>query len=121
MTMRLVVVDDNQSFRELLRLALDLDPELEVIGEAATGVEGIDRIIDLRPDAVVLDQVLPDISGTQVADAVHRALPELTIVIASSLDADTLREPARRAGVRSVLPKSTPPLEIARELKRVAR
>jgi CheY-like chemotaxis protein len=74
-----VVVDDEADLRMLLRVQLQQE-HFDVIGEAADGVEALDRCSDLTPDAVVLDLHMPGMGGTEVARHLRAADPSLVIV-----------------------------------------
>lgn len=71
-TIRVLVVDDSPSTRTMLREALSMEADIEVIGEAGTGHEAIERSGALRPDVVLMDVRMPDIDGVQAARTVMR-------------------------------------------------
>src|SRR3954454_8425526 len=118
MPVRLVLVDDSGGYREMLALAFGLDPEIEEVGEAGNGKEGIVTVLSAGADAVVLDQHLPDVLGTEVATALHRELPDLVIVIVSSAVLGEFMAAAVDAGAAAVLDKGISPAELAEEIKR---
>jgi DNA-binding NarL/FixJ family response regulator len=98
-----LVVDDDASYRAVVRINLELDPRLRVVGEASDGAEAIELCETLRPDVVVLDLDMPYIGGAAAADAISEICPDSRIVILTA--ADDVR-PARRDGRRLVLRKS---------------
>lgn len=88
MTIRTLLVDDAQDVRALLRIALRARGGFEVVGEAATGTEAAELAGRLRPDVVVLDLELPDLSPRGLLAEVRRQSPDSRIVIFSGSDAD---------------------------------
>jgi two-component system LytT family response regulator len=81
--MRVVVVDDEEPGRDVLRARLGLVPDIEIIGEASDGIEAVELITSLRPDLVFLDIRMPGMSGLEVLRAVSRTyLPQVVFVTA---------------------------------------
>src|SRR5215813_11505132 len=78
-----VIVDDHPSFRSSARMLLESDG-LEVVGEAATGEEGVDVALELRPDLVLLDVNLPDIDGFEVATRITADPTPPSVILTSS-------------------------------------
>lgn len=83
---RVLIVDDFQPFREMLRFIFALDDELEVVGEAATGLDGAAAAGELQPDVVILDCILPDVSGAEAAERIHHADPHARILACSVME-----------------------------------
>src|SRR5437879_1185089 len=81
---RVLVVDDKSDIRRLLVTRLSLDPDLCVVGEAANGVEAIDRVRELAPEVVVLDLQMPVMSGEEVIPIVRSLEPRSRIVVFSA-------------------------------------
>ncbi|MFL6656504.1 MAG: response regulator transcription factor [Massilia sp.] len=81
---RVVLIDDNDVTRGVLRLALPFD--IEVVGEAASGRSGLDACLRLKPDIVFLDILMPDMGGLEILPAIKDALPmtEVLMVTASN-------------------------------------
>jgi DNA-binding NarL/FixJ family response regulator len=79
-TVTIVLVEDNQIFRETLELLLGLRGDLEVVGSVGSGQEAVGVCEGLRPDVVVVDYRMPGLSGAQTAEAVLRVLPETRVV-----------------------------------------
>ena len=83
MATRLVIAEDQRLIRELLSALLAREPELNVVGEAATGKEAVELTSRLRPDLLVLDIGLPDIDGAEVAGILKNALPAPKLLVLS--------------------------------------
>lgn len=100
-----LIVDDNEDMRSLVRLLIDLHPELEVTAEADDGTSALEAWRRVRPDVVVLDQQLPGGEGLDVAEIMLLEDPTTAIVLFSAyLDDDALAR-ADRLGVRACLSK----------------
>src|SRR3954468_16518013 len=85
---RVLVADDDPLTRPLLRLAVDRDAALELVGEAADGTEALALAHALAPDAVVLDISMPGLDGLAVAAKVRPVLPHCVIVLFSAGDGE---------------------------------
>lgn len=102
---RIVVADDHAVVREGIRRVLDDDPDVSVVGEASTGAEALSVIEECRPDVVLLDLGMPDITGLEVARRLRRAGPRPRILVLSMHDDDEYVLRAVRAGVDGYLLK----------------
>jgi DNA-binding NarL/FixJ family response regulator len=79
--LRVLIVDDRPEVRVLVRTHLRLTREVEIVGEAGTGDEAVRMTRDLRPEAVVLDLKLPDVSGRDLCTLVQEASPESRVIV----------------------------------------
>jgi two-component system, NarL family, response regulator LiaR len=77
---RIVLVEDNQIFRETLELLLGLRGDLEIVGSVGTGQEAVDVCAEVRPDVVVVDYRMPGLSGAQTTEAVMQVSPGTRVV-----------------------------------------
>ena len=77
---RVVVVEDNEVFREALELLLGLRDDMEVVASVADGIDAAGAAAELRPDVVVMDYRLPGMDGVQATRAVLAAYPETSVV-----------------------------------------
>ena len=102
-----VLIEDEDEIRDVLRVLFDLDDRFRVVAEAADGLRGIAAVTAHQPDVVVLDMQLPGATGAEVIRAAHEASPGTRIVIFSSFpDPFTLLE-VLRMGADSYLDKAT--------------
>ncbi len=86
---RVLIADDNEEIRDLIRYGLEIDGRFHVVGEAPNGERAIRMAADLRPDAVVLDVAMPVMSGLDALPLIRRALDgQVVAVILSALDRD---------------------------------
>ena len=116
---RILVVDDHFVVRIGLQTSLNLDPDFRVVAEASTGTQAIALYRQLRPDVVLLDLRLPDLSGIQATTAIRGEFPEARVIIISSFDAPEEIYHAFQAGARGYLLKDVLGEEIHRAIRAV--
>jgi DNA-binding NarL/FixJ family response regulator len=87
-TARVLLADDHELVRRLLRRAITAQPGLELVGEAADGSEAIELARELVPDVVVLDLAMPVMDGLEVAGALRSQMPACAILVFSDQDAE---------------------------------
>ena len=102
MSSTVVIVDDSEPFRRSARGLLELDG-YDVIGEAADGASGLDLVSRLRPDVVLLDIALPDMSGLEIAERLAPAPSH--VVLVSSRDPADFGARIRRSGAAGFISK----------------
>lgn len=85
---RVVLIDDHTVLRDGLKLLLSLEPDIQVVGEAGSGNEGIAVAEDLAPNVVVTDVGLPDVDGVIVTRRLREALPEARVLVLTVHDED---------------------------------
>jgi DNA-binding NarL/FixJ family response regulator len=105
---RVFIVDDQQMFREGVRRRLEQEPDICIIGEAASGKEALAQVQKTNPTIVILDIRLPDISGIEVARRIRDQWPELKILMLSGYDLDQYISAAARVGIQGYLLKDAP-------------
>jgi NarL family two-component system response regulator LiaR len=120
MSIRLLIVDDHGVVREGLRMYLALDPELEVVGEAANGAEALHLAHELTPDVVLMDLLMPVMDGIAATEAIRRELPEVEVIALTSVLEDSAVYGAMRAGAIGYLLKDTKADELCRAIKAAA-
>ena len=102
---RIVLVDDSEVVRMGLRSLLGIDPTLEIVGEAANVASGVQTCLRLRPDVALLDIRLPDGTGFDVCRQILKELPNVRVLILTSVADDTLVDEAIRDGAHGYLLK----------------
>ncbi|BCL81174.1 DNA-binding response regulator [Ktedonobacteria bacterium brp13] len=120
MTIRIVVVDDHSIVREGLRLFLGLDPELEIVGEAANGVEAVEQARTLQPDVILMDLLMPVMDGIAAITAIRREFPEMEVLALTSVLERGSVVQAIRAGAIGYLLKDTQAHELRKAIKAAA-
>jgi DNA-binding NarL/FixJ family response regulator len=103
--LRILLVDDNESFLEALALLLSDDPRLEVVGRAGNGGEAVVLANALAPDVVLIDIEMPVVDGIEATARIRTTDPAAFIVVLTSSDREIDRLRARRAGASAYLQK----------------
>jgi DNA-binding NarL/FixJ family response regulator len=98
MTVRTLLVDDNKTFLAAVRNFLLMVPDIEIVGEAHDGWSAVEMSRKLNPDLVLLDIVMPEMNGLEVAQALNDSLPPPRIVFLSMHDSESYRTAARELG-----------------------
>jgi len=109
---RTVLVDDHEVARRALRSVLRANPDIEVVGEATEGKEALRIVGELRPDIVLLDIGLPDISGIEVAPGIRTASPDSRIIFVSQHISIPMAKDALRGGAYGYVVKSDAGLDL---------
>ncbi|MEO8285344.1 MAG: response regulator transcription factor [Chloroflexota bacterium] len=95
---RLLIVDDHALYRKGLRSMFELEPDIEVVGEASDGLEAIDRVESLHPDVVLMDINMPGMDGMQATRRLADSYPGILIITLTMFKGDEHLREARRAG-----------------------
>lgn len=95
---RLVIAEDQRLLRQSLRLLLDREPDLQVVGEAADGAEAFNVVTAVNPDLVLMDVDMPRLDGVTATKLIKGCLPEVKILMLSVHDDDTRIVAAVQAG-----------------------
>jgi DNA-binding NarL/FixJ family response regulator len=107
MTIRVLIADDHSVVRQGLRMFLDLETDIELIGEAKNGLEAVDLAHRLKPDVVLMDLLMPKMDGVTAIKAIRQELPDTEIVALTSVLEDQAIFDAIRVGAISYLLKDT--------------
>ena len=121
MTIRIGICDDVAAYRRLLSIALGIEPDLEVVGEAATGEEAVELVRATLPDVLLLDVAMPDVDGLEALPRIRAASPETAVIFVSGFTNDDLRMRALAGGAFRYLVKGVTPQEIAQSVREAAR
>jgi NarL family two-component system response regulator LiaR len=117
---RILIADDHEIVRQGLRAFLDLDPALDVVGDAANGTQAVRLAHRLRPDVVLMDLVMPELDGIAATEAIRRELPDTHVVVLTSMLEDASVSGAVRAGAIGYLLKDTSAPELRQAIKAAA-
>jgi DNA-binding NarL/FixJ family response regulator len=121
-TVRVAVVDDHALIRGSFRVLINLEPDLTVVGEAATGDEAVELIARERPDVVLMDIRMPGMDGIEATRRIVAAGTEPTsrVLILTTFDLDEYVYGALRAGASGFLLKDAPPAELLTAIRIIA-
>lgn len=117
---RVLVVDDHTIVRSGIRHVLESEVEFEVVGEAGSGSEAISLAASLRPDVVVLDISMPDLSGLEVAARLRSSGSTRVLILSMHNNAEYVLESVR-AGAHGYLLKDTAATELRNAIRTVCR
>ncbi len=115
----MLLVDDHAILREGIRYLLSASGEVEVIGEAQDGVEALDMVEKLKPDAVLMDIAMPRMNGIEATKELKKRHPDLPVLILSMYDSEEYVLPILRAGAAGYVLKRAAAQELVSALKAV--
>jgi DNA-binding NarL/FixJ family response regulator len=107
MSVRVLIVDDQDPFRAVARDVVEAAGDFEVVGEAASGEESVDLAQRLRPDLVLMDVNLPGIDGTEATRRILAEQPHVVVFLVSTYEPAEYEPKAAECGAAAYIPKST--------------
>jgi len=113
-----VLADDRAEMRQIVRMALELEGAFEIVGEAESGLEAIDVARRQQPDLVLLDVLMPGMSGLDALPQITMAAPEAKVVILTAVGAAALR-PQECAAAAATFDKAIGPGRLVEELNQL--
>ena len=120
MSVRVLIVDDQALVRAGFKMILDAEPEIDVVGEAADGIEGLEAARSLRPDVVLMDIRMPELDGLEATRRLTSGGEGPRVLILTTFDLDEYVYEALRAGASGFLLKDTPPEQLVSAIKVIA-
>lgn len=118
---RLLIVDDQPVVRRGLALMLSMEPDMEVVGEAGDGLEGIELARQRRPDVVLMDLHMPRKGGVAATREITMSLPQTRVLVLTTLEAEQSVFDAVRAGAMAYLLKDATEQEVVETVRAVHR
>lgn len=116
---RVLSADDHPLLREGVAAIVNSQPDMELVSQASTGTEAIRQYRTSRPDVMLMDLRLPDLSGIDAMLAIRSEFPEARIVILTTFEGDVEMQRALEAGARGYILKSMPPAELIEVIRHV--
>lgn len=121
MKIRLLLVDDHAVVRMGLRMLLDGEPDFDIVGEADSASEAINRIAQLNPEVVLMDIHLPDFSGIEATREIKRIYPETAVIALTIHESEEYFFKMLEAGASGYVPKRAAPEELKTAIRAAAR
>jgi DNA-binding NarL/FixJ family response regulator len=118
---RLLVADDHPVVRDGLRAMLATQPDMELVGEAATGIEAVERARALRPDVVLMDLQMPKLDGPAAIATLRQQAPEVRVLVLTTFGTDADITRAVDAGATGYLLKDAPREQLFGAIRAAAR
>lgn len=112
MSVRILLVDDHVVLRAGLRMLLSADPELEIIGEAENGAQGVRLAQELRPDVVLMDISMPDMNGIEATRRIKQLAPDVAVLALTMHEDDQYFFEMLGAGASGYIPKRAAPNDL---------
>ena len=103
--LRILVVDDSEISRRIIGTILR-SRRWTVCGEAENGKDGVEKFQELKPDVVLLDLSMPDMTGIEAAQQMSASNPTIPLILFTILDIEGLGAAAHKAGIQAIIPKS---------------
>jgi len=116
---RVLIADDHPVVREGLRGLIEIQPNLELIGEAVDGVEAVEKARSLQPDVILLDMVMPRKDGVQAIGEIKQENPQARILVLTSFSESEKALPAIKAGALGYLLKDSAPEDLLQAISNV--
>jgi len=120
MTINVVIADDHTIVRDGLRALLEANPEIKVVGDAASGRQAVDQVRELRPNVVIMDISMPELNGIDATRQILETCPEVGIIILSMLGTADHVFHALQAGVKGYLLKESAGREVMEAVQAVS-
>ena len=117
---RVLLVDDQRLMREGLRILLELEPDLEIAGEATNGQEALEAYAEIEPDVVLMDVRMPGMDGVEATWRLRERWPSALVIILTTFDDDEYVFEGLRAGARGYLLKDVSGHDLADAVRTVA-
>ena len=116
---RILIVDDHAIVREGLRGLINIEPDMELVGEAASGKEGVDKALALHPDVILMDLLMPGLDGVTAIKEIKAKWQEACVLVLTSFLEDDKVFPAIESGALGYILKDTQPEELLEAIRRV--
>ena len=118
--LRIVLADDHATVRQALKLLIDAQDDMQVVGEAGDGRAAIERVEEFNPDVVVMDISMPGLNGLNATRTLKELHPESRVVALTRYSDDAYLQELLRAGVSGYVLKQSPSLELLQAIRAAA-
>ena len=117
---KILIVDDHPMMRDALQMSLTGEGDMQVIGEASTGIEALKLLEILKPDVILMDLLMPEMDGLETIERVFKSNPQAKIMVLSSMEDEERVVSAIQAGALGYFPKSAPRQYLLEAIRKVA-
>lgn len=117
---RVLLVDDHELIRRGMKMVLDAEDDLRVVGEASNGAEAVHLAAQLSPDVVLMDIRMPEMDGIEATRRIARSSPSSKVLVLTTFDLDEYAFGSLRAGASGFLLKNTPPPQLTAAIRAIA-
>jgi NarL family two-component system response regulator LiaR len=118
---RVMIVDDHPVVRRGIQSLLGEEEDIQVVGEAVNGKDAIEKVESLKPDVILMDLVMPEMSGIEAIEKITASHPNARILVMTSFAADDKVFPSIKAGALGYLLKDSDPEDLIRMIRQVYR
>lgn len=117
MKIRVLIVDDHAVVRQGLRMFIEMQKDMEVVGEGTNGIEAVELATRLKPDVILLDLIMPRMDGVEATRKILEGTPHSRVLILTSFGEDDKVFPAIRAGAQGYLLKDIQPSDLVKAVR----
>ncbi len=118
--MNVIVIDDHEIFRLGLRTLLEA-ADIEVLGEAANGEAGLKLVLEISPDAVILDYAMPGISGLDIINSIKQRRPKIKLILLTASISESVLAEALNSGAHGLILKKDSSEELVKALQSISQ
>lgn len=115
----ILIVDDDQGFREMVKRLLEREPGVSVVGEAGDGEEAVRLARELQPDVILMDIAMPRVDGLEATRRIKAERPEAKVIILTIHNEEAYRRAAAESGADVFLPKKTLMADLLPTIRRI--
>ncbi len=116
---RVLIVDDHRVVRDGLKSVLELQTDIEVVGQAENGKEALQKVAELGPDIVVMDIVMPEMNGLEATKQIYKKYPKTRVVMLSQYDDDANILAAEQLGAYGFIPKRAASSQVVNAIRAI--
>lgn len=117
---KILVVDDHPVVRKGMIALLETEPDLQIVGEASNGKEAVEKALQLRPNVVLMDLVMPEVDGIEATRRIKEVADEVNILVLTSFSSKDKVIPSLNAGAIGYMLKDANPSDLIRAIHQVA-